>query len=181
MEAIVRKYLSAESSTPVGYTGCAARAGGAVALGPQPPAHRQTTHKRVTGTPDLPDMDFSNLGKDPSSDNRRKFGRVVLQDIGCSLGQVLDLSASGMRVESATKPVVQVGQTFGMVLQSMAGPVNVVALVTWIRKTGWRKHQLGLHFVNPTSELRRAICELARGVASNEVVRPDIERFKNAS
>lgn len=126
-------------------------------------------------------MDFSNLGREIDNDNRRKFGRVILQEIGCSLGRVLDLSASGMRVESATKPAVTQHQTFGMVLQAPSGPVNFVATVAWIRKVGWRKHQLGLHFVDPTPELRRSICELARGVANNEFLRPDNERFRSAS
>jgi hypothetical protein len=69
-----------------------------------------------------------------------------------------------------------------MVLQSLEGPVNVAATVAWIRKVGWGKHQLGVRFVDPDPTLRRAICELARSVASNEVIRPDIESFRrNAS
>jgi hypothetical protein len=125
-------------------------------------------------------MDFANLGKDKPNDNRRRAGRVVLQSIGCSLGTVLDLSSSGLRVETSGKPVVAMGQTFGMVLQSLAGPVNIVATVAWVRKSGWRAHQVGLMIVDPSPELRRAINELARGVTTNESIRPDHERLRDA-
>lgn len=124
-------------------------------------------------------MDFANLGKDKSADNRRRAGRVVLQSITCSLGTVLDLSSTGMRVETSGKPVVTAGQTFGMVLQSLSGPVNIVATVAWVRKSGWRAHQIGLILVDPTPELRRAICDLARSVTSNETIRPDHERARD--
>ena len=127
-------------------------------------------------------MDFSRLGKPKDADNRRRNGRVMLQEITCSLGQVMDLSSSGMRVQTATKHDLQPGQTFGMVLQALSGPVNVAATVAWVRKAGWGKYQLGIQFIDPQPDLRRAICELARSVASNEVVRPDIEAFRrNAS
>ena len=123
-------------------------------------------------------MDFSRLGKTDDHDNRRRNGRVVLQEVQCSLGEVLDLSTTGMRVQTKLKHDLKVGQTFGMVLQSLDGPVNVAATVAWIRKVGWGKHQLGVRFVDPDPALRKAIGALARSVASNEVVRPDIEHFR---
>lgn len=126
-------------------------------------------------------MDFASLGKDKSADNRRRAGRVVLQSITCSLGTVLDLSSTGLRVETSSKPTVAAGQTFGMVLQSLDGPVNIVATVAWVRKSGWRAHQLGLIIVEPSPELRRAINDLARGVTTNETIRPEHERLRDAS
>lgn len=125
-------------------------------------------------------MDFASLGKEKPNDNRRRAGRVMLQSIGCSLGTVLDLSSSGLRIETNGKPVVSAGQTFGMVLQSLGGPVNIVATVAWVRKSGWRAHQLGLMIIDPSPELRRAINELARGVTTNETIRPECERLRDA-
>lgn len=123
-------------------------------------------------------MDFARLGKPEDDSNRRRNGRLLLQEIHCSLGLVLDLSSSGMRVQTDVKPDLKEGQAFGMVLQGLSGPVNVAATVAWIRKTGWRKFQLGIHFTDPQPDLRKAIAELARSVASNEVVRPDIEHYR---
>lgn len=123
-------------------------------------------------------MDFARLGKPEDKDNRRRNGRVLLQEVACSLGEVLDLSTSGMRLQTKLKVDLKVGQTFGMVLHALDGPVNVAATVAWIRKVGWGKHQLGVQFFDPDPALRRAISELARSVASNEVVRPDIEHFR---
>ena len=123
-------------------------------------------------------MDFSRLGSAQEPDNRRRNGRVNLQEVTCSLGQVLDLSSSGMRVQTKVQPTLKAGQIFGTILETFAGPLQIAAEVAWVRQAGWRKHQIGIRFVDPSPELRRAINELARSVASNEVVRPDIEAFR---
>jgi hypothetical protein len=125
-------------------------------------------------------MDFARLGRDGNADNRRVAGRVILQGIECSIGQVLDLSATGMRVECASKPTIKEGQTFGMVLQGLHGPVNMVGQVAWIKKSGWRAHQIGIRFLDPSPELRRTISELARGVSTNATIVPGMWHGRHA-
>ncbi len=128
-------------------------------------------------------MDWAKLGKDCSDDpkNRRVAGRVALQHIVCSIGTVLDLSSSGMRLLSTFKPPIAVGTPFSMVLIGLDNPVPVTCRAVWIRKSGWRAFQAGLMFVDMTTELRHAINTLARSVSMNETILPDIERLRRSA
>ena len=101
---------------------------------------------------------------------RRRHGRVLLQEVACTLGTVLDLSASGMRVLCASKPPA-IGATVTTTLQTLDGPVNLEAIVVWTRRTSIFKVQAGLEFRNLTPEIRRALTALARTAAQNETVR----------
>mgnify|MGYP001600310482 CR=1 FL=1 len=128
-------------------------------------------------------MDWATLGKDCSNDpkNRRVAGRVALQHIECSLGSVLDLSSTGMKLMCKCKPPIGVGEPFSMVLIGLDGPVPVTCRAVWIRKSGWRAYQTGVTFIDMTPELREAIATLARSVYMNETILPDIERLRRSA
>jgi hypothetical protein len=119
------------------------------------------------------------LDRDPAA-NQRRHGRLHPQGVECSLGSVLDISASGMRVEGNGKPIVAMGETAPITIHGFDGPFMVVCRVCWIRKTGWRVHQIGVVFVEVSPVQRAALCALARTVASNEVIRPDLYRQRDA-
>jgi len=112
--------------------------------------------------------------------NQRKHGRLHPQGVECSLGRVLDVSASGMRVETRGKPIVEMGETAPLTIHGFDGPFMVVCRVCWIRKTGWRAHQIGVVFVEVSPVQRAALSALARTVASNEIIRPELDRQRDA-
>ena len=128
-------------------------------------------------------MDWASLGRDKSNDpkNRRVAGRVALQHVDCSLGAVLDLSSSGMKLQCKTKPPIEVGTPFSMVLIGLDGPVPVTCKAMWIRKSGWRAFEAGVMFLEMTPELRAAVADLARSVCMNETIMPDIERLRKSA
>ncbi|MCX5688318.1 MAG: PilZ domain-containing protein [Planctomycetota bacterium] len=101
---------------------------------------------------------------------RRRHGRVLLQEVSCTLGTVLDLSASGMRVLCTLKPPA-IGSTITTTLQTLDGAVNLEAVVIWTRRTSIFKVQAGIEFRNLTAEVHRALTALARTAAQNETVR----------
>lgn len=103
--------------------------------------------------------------------NNRRHGRVKCQDLSCTLGEVLDLSASGMRVRRAGNPIVRKGERFSMTVQTLDGPMLAPVEVTWIRKTGWRRHEVGLSFIEIGAALSAALATMARSSAHNEVFR----------
>lgn len=102
---------------------------------------------------------------DTPASNRRKRGRVKCSHLSCSLGRVLDLSATGMRIS---------GSGFGPAKDStvsaeIIGPeekVQVQAKVIWLRRKLFR-FQAGLEFTGLSSSARRAISEIARMTSSN--------------
>lgn len=101
---------------------------------------------------------------------RRRHGRVLLQEVACTLGTVIDLSASGMRVLCASKPPA-IGSTITTTLQTLDGTVNLEAVVIWTRRTSIFKVQAGLEFRNLTAEVCRALTGLARTAAQNETIK----------
>lgn len=107
----------------------------------------------------------------------RKAGRVRCQHITCSLGEVADLSASGMRVLCKNNPHIEPNQAICFYLHSLEGKdTPVTAEVAWSRKVGWRKHELGVRFLDVLPELRMALLQLCRASAYNETFSVDARR-----
>ncbi len=99
--------------------------------------------------------------------NARRHGRVRCQDFECSLGTILDISASGMKVRTVgrsprvgTELTVQFGEDFGI--------GNVHCVIRWSREVGLRAHVLGVEFTEPTVQQRDSLAALARAAAYNQ-------------
>ncbi len=128
---------------------------------------------------DDPSMGF--FGERPRDDGpqRRRHGRVVCQEVACSLGLVLDLSASGMRAEAKGRIDAEVGEVFMVTLDCLGESVGLPAKLVWKMRTGLWRHEVGLEFGTLTDEQRKRIATLARAAASNETVR--ITNLRRAS
>ncbi|MHC4991545.1 MAG: DnaJ domain-containing protein [Planctomycetota bacterium] len=70
--------------------------------------------------------------------------------IRCDLGDLLDLSQTGMRIKCDSKPPVKVGQMIQMTLRSPGDKLPVVGKIVWLRRKGLRAYQIGIMFVNVT-------------------------------
>lgn len=101
--------------------------------------------------------------------NGRRYGRVLCQDVKCTLGTVLDLSAGGMRVRSRRKPP-EPGSTMMVGLRALEGEIVLECTVKWARARGLLSYEAGVEFVNATPGVRRALAELARASAHNETI-----------
>lgn len=106
------------------------------------------------------------------TENLRRHGRVKCQDVGCTLGEVIDLSASGLRVRAKGRVVVSKGDVFSMTIQTLEGPMLAPVCVAWVRRTGFRTHEIGITFREAGPALSRALSALARASANNEVITP---------
>jgi hypothetical protein len=140
--------------------------------------------KRLPGLPKLRDPhlwrwfrngQFSTLGKladlsnmlfDPQAgitkvtDNgggRRSTGRLRQERLQCSLGQILDLSSSGMRLVGRKAPRTDVTVTIydrDRILQVTARPV-------WSKRIGLLKREIGLTFVDVSPAQRKTLTAIA--------------------
>lgn len=84
-----------------------------------------------------------------SRDGRRIPGRLPQEQLVCNIGPVLDLSPGGMRVLS-TRPrlgSLEIGLRGGEV------SLNLDAKVAWSRRLGFRRHEIGLTFVDVDAEV----------------------------
>ena len=87
------------------------------------------------------------------SDDRRSQIRVPQSELHCSLGQVLDITSAGMRVMCRRMPKDEVKFD----LNTTVDPLPVRAKVVWAKRLGFRKHEVGLHFIQPGPELKNLI------------------------
>lgn len=106
-----------------------------------------------------------------SKDPRRRHGRVRCLDIECSFGDILDLSASGMRVRTNQRPPT-IGVSFATTLIGLDGPVECIGVVVWTKRAGFFKFEVGIEFRELSAQMRTALARLARASAHNEVMRP---------
>ncbi len=82
----------------------------------------------------------------------------------CSLGQVVDLSASGMRVRCPGQSPVYIGQPFWFGISAGDKYLRVQGEPIWIRRTGLFGNacEIGVRFVGVDSKTRSMIADLAR-------------------
>ncbi len=78
----------------------------------------------------------------------RVCGRLRCEMMECDLGEVADISASGMRVKTKGKPPVKVGDRMKLGIRAAGTQSVVMAEVIWLKKQGWFRHELGLRFVD---------------------------------
>ena len=108
-----------------------------------------------------------------SSSDRRRHGRLRCESTRSCIGNVLDISASGMRVQRSGRPIMEVGDQFRITVHPDAGePVlTLPSRVVRIERTGFRKHVYGIEFVELNDEQKRRLSELARIVCDQIVFR----------
>ncbi len=104
-----------------------------------------------------------------SPQNRRRHGRVRTLDVQCSLGEVTDISASGMRVCGRGKPSLPQGVATTITLATPAGMLAVEIGVAWVRRVGFRGWEMGLEFVTVTPQVVEGVRAVLRGASVGPV------------
>ena len=85
-----------------------------------------------------------------SLEDRRSKIRIAQTELHCSLGRVMDISSTGMRVTCRRVPKEK---WVSVDLNTTVDPVPVQVEVVWARRLGFRKYEVGLQFMEPSSEL----------------------------
>lgn len=112
------------------------------------------------------------LKETPDTDgiNRRRHGRLHTESLTINNGIVLDLSASGFRAKLRGKLTFQQGVQASFRLRSCARELVIDGRVVWVRKAGFRKHQIGVEFVNVTPDIVQRLVDLTRDAMLNRVL-----------
>ncbi len=115
------------------------------------------------------------LPVEPRPDNHRRFGRVRTQFLECHLGvgfyaTVLDLSRTGMRLHRAGGAKFKAGDTTNWTLHWQEAKIPVQGKIAWIKRLGFRRHLLGIEFVNMNVNNRTAVAQLGSLAADSFVI-----------
>jgi len=107
-------------------------------------------------------MDY---GTDPlpqeKSPDRRRPGRLVSIGVTCSLGEIIDLSAKGMRVRRKGFCRFKPGTVAELLLRDEEETVPVKACIRWVKKIRAGVYEMGLEFLDVTHEQLPALWRLA--------------------
>ncbi|MEC9373653.1 MAG: PilZ domain-containing protein [Planctomycetota bacterium] len=93
-------------------------------------------------------------------DERRNSGRLGVEDLRCSAGQIIDLSATGARLRS--KKQWEEGQIRRVEIKGSGMVLLIAATCVWVRKEGWRRYVVGLRFDEVNQEQRAFLTQVAR-------------------
>jgi hypothetical protein len=117
-----------------------------------------------------------------TDDNARRHGRVRCQAIHSSLGDVVDLSASGARIRRRRRITGAAGSMVNLEIEGLDGPVRVLARVIWERRLGLFRHEIGVLFEDVAPPVRRALVEIAKRSPANAVLgRIELERARRSA
>lgn len=92
-----------------------------------------------------------------SWDTRRRFGRLPQETLMSNIGLVLDLSAGGMRVLCRRTPPERI--RISLRGHNLPGPLNGV--ITWSRRVGLFRHEVGVRFEDISSETKQALADIS--------------------
>ncbi len=121
------------------------------------------------------------LGPVQQSDNLRKYGRIRCERLRCTLdgheGTVVDLSAGGARLQFHGKTGYESGESGTLIVESdTAPPLSLGMKVMWVKKRGFRRHEVGISFGEPLAAVRAALGQVIRSASvTNTVYRETIE------
>jgi hypothetical protein len=101
------------------------------------------------------------LDQDQPQDNRRTGGRVICDSLVSSLGEVLDLSSTGMRVRLERKTELTAGTCIPTSLTLAETRMDLPCRVIWVRKKCFRDGEAGVQFVDLTPEQRMSLARIA--------------------
>jgi hypothetical protein len=89
---------------------------------------------------------------------RRRHARIPQRSLESSLGRVIDLSRSGMRVQGTRR----LRGTLDVVIYNNHGPhVKIQARVAWTKRIGFFKHMSGLEFIDLPSSVASELARIA--------------------
>ena len=90
-------------------------------------------------------------------EGRRVPGRLPQELLYCNLGPVLDLSAGGMRVLSTKSRA----GNLDVELQGADVSLTVGAKVAWAHRLGFRRHEIGLSFVDVDEDVFQILSRIS--------------------
>ncbi|MGB7159261.1 MAG: DnaJ domain-containing protein [Tepidisphaeraceae bacterium] len=107
-------------------------------------------------------MWFVGPGKpSPARTRKRAHDRYASDLLVCALGQVLDLSGSGIRIGGKGRCALARGQVIPLKLEAPQGALTLKARVVRVTRCGFRAFEVGLEFVGMKPAIARALKNLA--------------------
>lgn len=93
--------------------------------------------------------------------NSRRHGRVRCEHVECTLGSVMNISASGLLVRTGLLSP-RVGSIVMLKVRTFDGGFDVQTRVEWSKMDGLLHHRVGLEFIDLSPEGKRVLLTAVR-------------------
>lgn len=114
----------------------------------------------------------------PAEDGEsRRHGRLAASRQHCSLGEILDFSASGLRIRTRSMVRVAEGQSLTIHVDTPWGVLALPVQIVWVRKMGLTRREVGATFDKLAPEQQAALQELARMARVRHSLDPHLHSF----
>lgn len=100
-------------------------------------------------------------GGSQTAQEKRGKGRIPAGVISCELGEVVDLSESGVRIKRRGGVDLKEGGTTMLTLRGPAQTITCPCRVAWVKKAGWFHVDLGLEFLDMSEGFSRSLRQLS--------------------
>lgn len=98
----------------------------------------------------------------PDPDPRRRAERHNSDVVTCDLGNIVNLSAGGVRITGKGKLPFRAGQTGRLRLAAAGGALTLTAQTVWVKRKGLRGYDMGLRFIDLKPGMGRIIESMAK-------------------
>ena len=88
----------------------------------------------------------------PPGTNRRRYGRVAVDDIECSVGRIINISAGGMVVVSR-----QAAHKVDVTIGAKPDRMVIKAERVWAKRYGFTRRLVAYRFIDPPSNLLQLV------------------------
>ncbi|WP_432800032.1 PilZ domain-containing protein [Poriferisphaera sp. WC338] len=133
------------------------------------------------------DMDFYYMQDDDSDmeekpncnsenerpEDRRHHERLKCKKMTCCLGEVVDISQSGMQIMRRGRQLIKIDDVFDAQLHYDTGFVSLRTQVVWVRKLGFRNWAFGIQFIESSTDAQTQLQDLI-GTAREEFTGPQL-------
>ncbi len=108
-------------------------------------------------------VDLSQVGSDHGQDPRRSAPRQATDSLACPLGEVIDISTSGVRIRCKSKPPFSEGAVSTIKFAFKGGQLPVSVQERWRKRKGFiGSYEIGLKFVSNSPNVIKAIESLVK-------------------
>lgn len=105
--------------------------------------------------------DLCRQDHDDEGVNRRRAGRIMIESIRNSAGEVFDLSSTGARFRTRRKWIVGETQAIHFEFETGEEPIRLDARCVWVRQVSMMRRMVGVEFSGVTPTQQRQLAQLA--------------------
>lgn len=85
----------------------------------------------------------------------------------CDLGEIIDVSATGIRIRLKAGIGLHTGDIVETTLHTTFACARAVLKIVWVRRSGLFSKQAGAQFIDPDPKVRQTLADMARSACDD--------------